>query len=249
MAGEGVPERVEAVLCHLALASRNGNRRRYADPADHPQHVEIDQIVADVFAGFVEVVVAFRRLRTDIIVALPLAGLQQHGKQLVRNRNRDFLAGFELFNPDSSPFEVDASPLQQDTVFEPLTGVHAEMVDHSDFGFVHHAVLRIVKDFEKLPLLLPVEGKAADPETLFFTLPAKKNRSERVFRVPKFAQGGEDFAEPFDFAVVSTDGDAGTFQILSEFFGVLAADLADFHLRIADEADEFQGWYDTESVR
>ena len=123
------------------------------------------------------------------------------------------------------------------------------MVDHPDFRFVHHAVLRIVKDFKKLPFLLPVESKAADPEALFFTFPAKKNRSERVFRVPKFAQGGEDFAEPFDFAVVSTDGDAGTFQILSEFFGVLAADLADFHLRIADEADEFQGWYDTESVR
>ena len=47
MVGEGVPERVEAVLRHLALASGNGNRRRYADPANHPQHVEIDQIVAD----------------------------------------------------------------------------------------------------------------------------------------------------------------------------------------------------------
>ena len=156
----------------------------------------------------------------------------------VGHRNGHLFAGLELLYPDASPFKVDAVPLEEDAVFEPLPGIHSDVVDDPDFRLVHDGMPGIFKDFKDSLLLFAGEGEPPYSDPLFLAFPSEEEGAEGILAVPEFGQGGEDFAEPFDFAVVGIDGQSGFLQVLGELFGMLRGDLADLHPRIVHKADE-----------
>ena len=239
MAGEGVAQRMKTVLGHLALASRDGHGRFDADPADYPQDVEVDQIVADVPAFLVKMIVASSRPGADIVVAVPLQGFLQKIQEAVGDRDGHFLAGLELLHLDAPPLQVDVAPLKENAILEPLPGVHAEIIDHPDFRLVDDLVRIIVQHVAKPLLLFPGESQPSDAETLFFALLAEENRPERIFVVAEFGQGREDFAQPFDFAVVGVYRQSALLQVAGELLRVATGDLADRQPGLVEEIDEF----------
>ncbi|MPN51129.1 hypothetical protein SDC9_198771 [bioreactor metagenome] len=161
---------MEAVNRDLFLASRHCYRRFQTDPADYPQHVDIDQIVADIFPIGIDFVVAFRHVRADEIVHPPCQRQFQSRQQLRRNWNRHLLAGLELLHPDAFQIDVDPVPAQHHAVLQPLAGEHPQQIDHSDLVFIQQPQLRIVEGGQQRLLLFPGEGTPAGGQRLFFPL-------------------------------------------------------------------------------
>ena len=96
---EAVPERMEAVHGHFLFPSRHINRGLQANPANHPQHVKVDEVVADIFPLGIRVVVSGRRFRRDILIGPPFFRLDQSSVQLRGHRDRHLFARLELLHP------------------------------------------------------------------------------------------------------------------------------------------------------
>ena len=140
--GEAVPKRVEAVHGHFLFSARDLNGGFEADPADRPERINVDEVVADVFSLGIGFVVACGTLGRDVLVAFPFLRLNQGIVKFRSHRDGHFFARFELLHPDATFLHVDILPLEQDAVFEALSGEHTDDIHDAHFGFVHELVLR-----------------------------------------------------------------------------------------------------------
>lgn len=62
-----MPQRMEAVDRHLSIPAGDCHRWFQPDPADHPEHVDVHEVVADVLAASVGFVVTSCDVRADVI--------------------------------------------------------------------------------------------------------------------------------------------------------------------------------------
>ena len=130
--------------------------------------------------------------------------------------------------------------LQQYTIFQPLSGIHPQIINHPDFRLVDYLKSIICQNLPQLLLLLTTERQTADADILFFTLTAKENCPERVFIIPKVGQGGKDFAEAFDFPVMGGNRTIGFAEMFGKVLRVLKSNIANRHSRIIEKMDKLQ---------
>lgn len=240
MGSEGMAQAMEAVDRHLLLPSGDLDRGVQADPTDHTDGVDVDQVVPGVLPQAVGLVVAVGDIGTDIGVPAPLEGLLEDRQEPGRDWDRDILASLVLLDPDHLLAEIDRVPLEQHTVLEPLAGEHPDVVDHPKFRLVQDLILGVVENLEEPFLLFPGERLAAGDGSLFLPfLPKQRLGQEWVVASPIGLQDIEDLLQPADLPVVGIDREI----LLPHVFGVgprqLWRDLLDGELGLADEVHEF----------
>ena len=159
--------------------------------------------------------------RTDILILFPGLRFLKYSVQLGGHRNGHLLAGLELLYPDSPAFHIDVLPLQQNTVFQTLPGEHADVVDDTDFRFVHDVIFVVGKNLAKLLLLFLAEGLAAKDGILFLPCIAQKcSGAKWIFSGVIVLEAVEDFPESLDFTIMSVNG----LRLFSHEFGELLGD-------------------------
>ena len=73
----------------------------------------------------------------------------------------------ELFDIDSAVRQTDILPLQQNTIFQSLSGIHPNGVNDPNFLFIHQFMFGRPQFFQQALLLLLRESLTADDRVLF----------------------------------------------------------------------------------
>jgi len=135
--------------------------------------------------------------------------------------------------------QINVLPLEEEAIFQSLTGIHSEVIDAADFRLVHNAMNRIRQHIPKLLFLFLCERLSADNIILFLMGVTKNDFClKRIGAEIIIRKAAEYFPQPLHFPIVRINSNPGRFEVIGEILDQQGVQLVQSLYRLRFSASE-----------